>query len=193
MGKGKKGKKGKKGAEVEEEEDIPDPVYEIAPVLDLDGGDATHNNVGEEGDIHDLLNVDVLTPLEDHEVLPIAQHRVVPDQLYADKSKDKAKKSKKGKSTDSKKKHKGGDNDSSPKKEKSHKSKRKSSNKDDQEKQTTLLAVASEYAKEAKESDTVVNDWLSPAAAVTPTEGTINVDDSNRSPEPQAPKISTPI
>merc|ERR1711962_1560365 len=68
--------------------------------------------------------------------------------------------------------------------------------KDDKEKQTTLLAVASECAKEVKDSDTIVNDWLAPV--VSPSlngvkEEVTAENEVRKSPEPAPPQISTPI
>ncbi|XP_057298672.1 AP-3 complex subunit delta-1-like isoform X2 [Hydractinia symbiolongicarpus] len=169
----KKGKKGKKGRKESESEDEPGPAYEVAPVVDL-GGDVTVTEQNDNGDPHSLLNVDLDTPLGDHEMIPVQQHRVVQEKTKSEKpKKKKSKKGKEEKETTKKKRSKSRgesvENVEKPttttKKEKTHKKTKKRNKEKDQteaEKKATLLAQASEYTKEVKKDDDM-DFWLSPA------------------------------
>lgn len=148
--KSKKGKKGKRGKHEAEEEEQPETVFEIAPVLDLDEDTGPVAHAGESvGDIHDLLNVDLNSPLEDHEVLPVAQHRITQNKPMSKPTSKKGKgQTEKERKKKSKTKEVDPDSEKKTKKEKSSKRKKEKQSEDKTIEQTTLLAVASKYAQE---------------------------------------------
>ncbi|XP_047122468.1 AP-3 complex subunit delta-1 isoform X2 [Hydra vulgaris] len=215
MKKKKRNKKGKKkGNSNESDEEVLQQTYEVAAVVDIEGG----TDIPDKSDPLGMLDIDIDTPLAEHETLPVAKHRVVMSKP-ADVN-EQVKKKKKGKSSKEEKKTKKvvheNENEKKNEKEKKNrvksdeneqvkknrvkKKKEKENHKEsstekkqsEEDRKATLLAQASTYAKEVKKEGSEMDFWLFPTKLESDVVNETKETEESKIPKEKKTKKSKP-